>query len=88
MWTPEDVLGDVMGDLSRRRGQILGTEVDGRLTKVRAIVPEAELYRYSTTLHSMTHGRGTYRQEFRGYVEAPPEVAAKVAAEHKEEQGH
>src|SRR5690606_30778549 len=56
--TPEDVLGDIMGDLSARRGQILGTETDGRLTKVKAIVPEAELYRYSTTLHSITHGRG------------------------------
>ena len=58
VWTPDDVLGDVMGDLSARRGQILGTEQDGRLTKVRAIVPESELYRYSTTLYSITHGRG------------------------------
>jgi len=86
VWTPDDVLGDVMGDLSSRRGQILGTEQDGRLTKVKAIVPEAELYKYSTTLHSITHGRGTYRQKFHGYVEAPPDVAAKVAAENKEEK--
>ncbi|HXE57663.1 MAG TPA: elongation factor G [Gemmatimonadales bacterium] len=82
---PGDVLGDVMGDLSARRGQILGTEQAGRLTKVLAIVPEAELYRYSTALHSLTHGRGTFRQKFRGYAEAPPEVAAKVAAEHQRE---
>ena len=82
VWSPDDVLGDVMGDLSARRGQILGTEQDGRLTKVKAIVPEAELYKYSTTLHSITHGRGTYRQKFHGYVEAPPEVAAKVAADN------
>ena len=88
VWTPEDVLGDVMGDLSARRGQILGTEADGRLTKVRAVVPESELYRYSTTLYSITHGRGTYRHGFHGYVEAPPDVAARVAEEHKEEQGH
>jgi elongation factor G len=85
VWTPEDVLGDVMGDLSARRGQILGTEVDGRLTRVRAIVPEAELYRYSTSLHSITHGRGTFRHRFHGYVEAPPDVVAKVASDHKEE---
>ena len=85
VWTPEDVLGDVMGDLSARRGQILGTEQDGRLTKVRAVIPEAELYKYSTTLHSITHGRGTHRQSFRGYAEAPPEVAAKVAAENQKE---
>ncbi len=85
VWTPEEVLGDVMGDLSARRGQILGTEQDGRLTKVRAILPEAELYRYSTTLHSITHGRGTHRQKFHGYAEAPPDVAAKVAAENEKE---
>ncbi len=81
VWTPDDVLGDVMGDLSARRGQILGTEADGRLTRVRAVVPEAELYRYSTTLHSITHGRGTFHKRFHGYVEAPPDVTAKVAAE-------
>jgi elongation factor G len=85
VWTPDDVLGDVMGDLSARRGQILGTEADGRLTKVRGVLPEAELYKYSTTLHSITHGRGTHRQRFHGYAEAPPEVAAKVAAENQKE---
>ena len=88
VWTPEDVLGDVMGDLSARRGHILGTAVDGRLTKVQAVVPESELYRYTTTLYSITHGRGTFRHSFHGYVEAPPEVTARVAEEHKEEQGH
>jgi len=88
VWAPEDVLGDVMGDLSSRRGQILGTEQDGRLTKVRAIVPEAEIYKYSTTLHSITHGRGTHRKQFRAYAEAPPEVAAKVAAESEKEREH
>jgi elongation factor G len=86
VWTPDDVLGDVMGDLSSRRGQILGTENDGRLTRVRAIVPEAELYKYSTTLHSITHGRGTHRQKFHGYAEAPPEVSVKVAAENSKER--
>ena len=83
--TPDDALGEVMGDLSSRRGHILGTEAAGRLTKVRAILPEAELYRYSTTLHSITHGRGTYHQEFHAYAEAPQEVATKVAAENKQQ---
>jgi elongation factor G len=85
VWTPEDYLGAVMGDLSARRGQILGTEPDGRLTKVRAHVPEAELDRYATTLHSITHGRGTYRQKFHIYQEVPPEVAAKIADARKKE---
>src|SRR6267378_3961583 len=85
VWTPEDYLGAVMGDLSARRGQILGTEPDGRLTKVRAHVPEAELDRYATTLHSITHGRGTYRQKFHIYQEVPPEVSAKIAEARKKE---
>ncbi|MDZ4674573.1 MAG: elongation factor G [Gemmatimonadota bacterium] len=86
--TPDDVLGEVMGDLSARRGHIVGTEQAGRLIKVRAIVPEAELYRYSTTLYSITHGRGTYHVTPHGYAEAPPDVAAKVAAENEPQESH
>lgn len=85
IWVPSDLLGDVLGDLSPRRGQILSTEQDGRLTKVNALVPRAELYRYSTALHSITHGRGTHRERFHGYAEAPPEVTNRVATEHKRE---
>src|SRR3989440_146714 len=59
VWTPDEYQGAVMGDLSSRRGHIMGTEKDGRLTKVKALVPEAELDRYATALHSLTHGRGT-----------------------------
>jgi elongation factor G len=83
---PDENLGDVMGDLSSRRGQIIGTEPDGRLTKVRAHVPEAEMYKYSTQLHSMTHGRGTFHAEFHGYQEVPGDVAQKVAAEREKEK--
>jgi elongation factor G len=85
---PDENLGDVMGDLSSRRGQILGSEPDGRLTVVKALVPEAEMYKYSTQLHSMTHGRGSFRSEFSSYQEAPADVAERVAAERaKEEEG-
>lgn len=85
VWTPEENLGEVMGDLSSRRGQILGTEADGRLTKVRAYVPEAEMYRYATQLHSMTHGRGTCQWKFHTYQEVPSDVAHKIAEEHHRE---
>ncbi len=85
VWTPEDYLGAVMGDLSSRRGQILGTEPDARLTKIRVHVPEAELDRYATQLHSLTHGRGTFRQKFHVYQEVPPEVAHKVIEARKKE---
>ncbi|MFQ5703329.1 MAG: elongation factor G [Gemmatimonadales bacterium] len=86
VWTPEEHLGDVMGDLSSRRGQILGTEPDKRLTKVRAMVPEAEMYRYSTQLHSMTRGRGTFHWEFSSYQEVPPDVAQKIIDKRKKEE--
>ncbi|HMA44170.1 MAG TPA: elongation factor G [Gemmatimonadales bacterium] len=85
VWTPDDYQGAVMGDLSSRRGQILGTEPDGRLVKVKAMVPEADLDRYATSLHSITHGRGTYRQKFHAYEQVPPEVAQKVVDAHKKE---
>jgi len=83
--TPDDYQGAVMGDLSSRRGHILGTEPDGRLVKVKALVPEAELDRYATMLHSITHGRGTYRSRFHVYQEVPPDAAQKVAEVRKKE---
>ena len=86
VWTPEENLGDVMGDLSSRRGQIVGTEPDRRLTKVKAFVPEAEMFRYSTQLHSMTHGRGTFRWQFSSYEFVPPDVATKIVEERKKEE--
>jgi elongation factor G len=85
VWTPDDYLGAVMGDLSSRRGHILGSDKDGRLTKVKALVPEAELDRYATTLHSLTHGRGTYRARFHVYQDVPPEVAHRVIEARKKE---
>ncbi|MGH7538202.1 MAG: elongation factor G [Gemmatimonadales bacterium] len=86
VWTPDEYQGPVMGDLSSRRGQILGTEPDGRLVKVKALVPEADLDRYATSLHSITHGRGTYRQKFHAYEQVPPDVAQKVVDARKKEQ--
>jgi elongation factor G len=86
VWTPDDYQGAVMGDLSSRRGQILGTEPDGRLVKVRAYVPEADLDRYATALHSITHGRGTYRQKFHAYEQVPPDVAQKVVEARKKDE--
>src|ERR1043166_2189668 len=85
VWTPDEYQGAVMGDLSSRRGQILGTEPDGRQVKIKALVPEAELDRYATTLHSITHGRGTYRSKFHVYQEVPPDAAQKVAEVRKKE---
>ena len=63
----------------------LGTEPAGRQVKIKALVPEAELDRYATTLHSITHGRGTYRSKFHVYQEVPPDAAQKVAEVRKKE---
>ena len=81
---PDDCLGDVLGDLSSRRAQILGTEsaaADLKGTRVRAIVPQSELHLYASALQSMTHGRARLRREFRGYEEMPGEAAQRVIQE-------
>ncbi len=80
---PDEYMGDVMGDLSGRRGKISGTENQGRFAVIKATVPMAELYKYSTHLRSMTQGRGSHTREFSHYEEVPREVADKIIAEHK-----
>lgn len=78
---PEDYMGDVMGDLSSRRGRILGMGAEGGFQVVRATVPLAELYKYSTNLRSLTQGRGIHEREFSCYEEVPKEITEKVIAE-------
>ncbi len=79
--TPEDFMGDIMGDLNQRRGRIQGMDSAGSKTIIRALVPEAELYKYATTLRSMSHGRAVHRRVFHGYEEVPSHVAEHVIAE-------
>ncbi len=76
--TPEDYMGDVMGDLNRRRGVILGMEDQAGVKALRAEVPLAEMFQYSTTLRSMSQGRATYTMEFKKYQEAPTSVVAAL----------
>lgn len=83
---PEEFLGDVMGDLNSRRGKILGTEVDGRFQKIKAHIPEAEMFGYSASLRSITQGRGTFTQEFSHYEEVPAELQEKIKAQSKSEK--
>jgi elongation factor G len=80
---PEEHMGDVMGDLSSRRGKILGMDSDATHQIIRALVPLKELYRYSTTLRSMTQGRGIHKQKFSHYEEVPHEVADKIILEYE-----
>jgi elongation factor G len=91
--SPDEYMGDVLGDLSSRRGHILGTDAiendQGAMsgyTRIRAVIPQAELHLYASTLQSMTQGRATYIRKFKGYEEAPHEVAQKVITEHAKEK--
>lgn len=83
---PEEFMGDVMGDISVRRGKIQGMDSEGSFQKINAKVPLAELYRYSTSLRSMTQGKGMHHQSFSHYEPMPREQQEKVVAEHKRER--
>ncbi len=83
---PEEFLGDVMGDLSSKRGRILGTEADGHYQTVHAKVPMAELYKYASHLRAITQGRGMYSARVSHYEEVPRELAEKVIAAAKAEK--
>jgi elongation factor G len=75
---PENFVGDVMGDLNTRRARIQGILAEGVFQKIKADVPEAELYRYSTALRSITQGRGIHHAEFSRYEAMPRHVQEKV----------
>ena len=78
--TPEDYLGDVIGDLNSRRGQIQGTDTRGNAQAVEAIVPLANMFGYVNTLRSFTQGRAQYSMQFSHYDEVPANVADEVKA--------
>ena len=75
-----------MGDLTSRRGKVQGMDPSSGRTTVRAMVPEAELYKYAATLRSITQGRGHHIRNFAGYEPAPHEVIEKVRAERAAER--
>jgi elongation factor G len=80
--TPEEFMGDVIGDLNRRRGRIEGMEPRGNAQVVRAFVPLAEMFGYATDLRSQTQGRATYTMQFERYDEVPGNVAEEIV-EHR-----
>ncbi|MCP9439571.1 MAG: elongation factor G [Nitrospira sp.] len=84
--TPADAVGAVMGDLSGRRGRIQSVNADAQIERIHALVPLAELLTYTTTLNSLTGGRGTYVMEFSRYEDVPNELAARIVEQHKAER--
>ncbi len=86
VYVPDSYMGDIIGDLNKRRGRILGMNPqENGLQQVEAEVPEAEMFKYATDLRSMTQGRGYFKQTFERYDEAPAMVANKIIEEAKKQ---
>ena len=75
---PEDYMGDIMGDISGKRGKIMGMDADGSFQVIKAQVPQAELYHYATTVRSLTGGRGIHSESFSHYEKMPKEFEQRV----------
>ena len=78
--TPEDYMGDVMGDLSSRRGRLSGNEQRGNATAIRAEVPLSEMFGYATDLRSRTQGRANYTMQFDSYQQMPSNIQEEIVA--------
>ncbi len=81
---PEEFMGDVMGDISSKRGKISGMDREGRFQLIKAKIPLAELHKYSSTLRSLTGGRGNHRQSFSHYEETPGDIQQKLMTAYEE----
>jgi elongation factor G len=86
--SPDDCMGDVIGDLNSRRGRVLGMETKGHAQVIKALVPMAEILKYAPDLRSMTSGRGSFEARFHHYDEVPAPIAEKVIKEKKDAQGN
>ena len=84
VYIPDRYMGDITGDLNARRGRIMGMDSSGGLQIVKANVPAADLYRYSTDLRSMTQGQGTFTMSFSHYEEVPERIASSIINRRKE----
>lgn len=83
---PDDVMGDILGDMSTRRGRVQGTTQDGRKAAIEAQVPLSEMQRYSPDLRSMTQGRGIYFMEFSHYEQVPQHVTQEIIERARREE--
>jgi len=84
--TPEDTLGDVIGDINARRGKVSGVDPQSGAHLIKALVPMAEILTYAPELRSITSGRGTFTQEFAHYEEVPAHLSSKIIEEAKKEK--
>jgi elongation factor G len=86
IFVPDEYMGDIMGDMNKRRGKILGMEPQqGGGQKVLAEAPQAEMFKYAIMLRSMTQARGSFTMKFERYEEVPAHLSEKIIAAHKAE---
>ena len=83
---PEEYMGDIMGDISGKRGKISGMDTDGNFQIIKAQVPQAELYNYATTIRSLTGGRGIHSEEFSHYEKMPKDIQQKIVFSKQEHE--
>ncbi len=88
IFIPEEYMGEIMGDMNRRRGRVLGMESAGYFQKVLAEAPQSEMFSYATDLRSMTQARGYFTMAVERYEEVPAHIAEKVVADLKAEHEH
>jgi elongation factor G len=83
---PDDYMGDVMGDVNSRRGKIQGMEARGGFQVIKAAVPQAELYQYTSSLRSLTQARGSFTQSFSHYEATPRDIQQKIMNEYRKDE--
>ena len=79
-------MGDIMGDISGKRGKISGMDTDENFQIIKAQVPQAELYNYATTIRSLTGGRGIHSEEFSHYEKMPKDIQQKIVLSKQEHE--
>ena len=84
---PDEYMGDVMGQVTGKRGHVLGMDSEGGSQRLRAQVPQAEMFHYATELRSITQGRGRFSWKLDHYAEVPHSIAEKAVAEHAARAG-
>ena len=83
---PDEYMGDIIGDMNKRRGRIIGMEQENGMQKVIAEVPQSEMFKYATDLRSMTQARGSFTMQFERYEEVPAADAKKIIENTKREE--
>ena len=86
VFVPDEYMGDIIGDINKKRGRVLGMEQVGKLQKIIAEIPQSEMFKYATDLRSMTQARGSFTMKFERYEEVPSSETIKIIEDRKKEK--